>query len=286
MAFRNPRGFSVDAEANIRKCEEVNGYYNKKLELTDELFKKANKLIAGALKGNNYLTRQEIKKILEKANIKTDVQRLAHIVMWAELDSLICSGPRIGKQFSYALLEERVKKYKNKNREESLASLAEKYFLSHGPAQLKDFSWWSGFSMKDSEEALSLIKSKLNSEDVNGRTFWFSKNLKQNDRMAENAFLLSIFDEYAISYKDRTDLSEERRIEKMISMGNALTAVVILDGKVAGTWKRKISKSRVEVTLNTFRKISSVEKSNLEKEVSKYAKFLGLEGKINIDVIV
>ncbi|MCI0750652.1 MAG: winged helix DNA-binding domain-containing protein, partial [Flammeovirgaceae bacterium] len=67
--------------------------YNRNLELTDTLFKKTNNSIVKTIRAKKYVTRQELKIALEKIGIKTDVQRLAHIIIWAELDGLICSGP-------------------------------------------------------------------------------------------------------------------------------------------------------------------------------------------------
>jgi hypothetical protein len=115
-----------------------------------------------ALEGHNYFTRQELKALLTDAGIKTDVQRPGHIIAHAELDGLICSGPRRGKQFTYALLDERVEHSDRLDREQSLAKLAFKYFTSHGSAQLKDFSQWSGLAEKDARSALDMIKSRLN----------------------------------------------------------------------------------------------------------------------------
>lgn len=63
------------------------------------------------------------------------------------------------------------------------------------------------------------------------------------------------YDEYTIAYKDRSAISDTRDIERMISMGNALTVVIILDSKVTGTWKRSMKKDRVEITLGPFRKL-------------------------------
>ena len=138
-------------------------------------------------------------------------------------------------------------------REQALSSLALTYFTGHGPAQLMDFSWWSGLSMKDAKNALDLIKSKIEQATVDGKTYWFSGQTKSPFRRSPSAFLLSIYDEYTIAYKDRSDLSEAREIERMISMGNALTAVIILDGKVAGTWKKTFKKNIVDIELSPFR---------------------------------
>ena len=90
------------------------------------------------------------------------------------------------------------------------------------------------------------------------------------------SFLLSIYDEYTIAYKDRTDISEAQDIERMISKGNALTAVIILNGKVVGTWKKVLKKNTVEIRLNPFRKLDKEELEAIEFEVARYGKFLGV----------
>ena len=147
--------------------------YNRKLGLDDALFTRSNAVIVKALEGHSYLTRQELKAILADTGIETDVQRLAHIITQAELDGLICSGPRRGKQFTYALLDERVEGSDRPDREQSLAKLAFRYFTSHGPAQLKDFSWWSGLAEKDARSALDMVKSGLNQATLDKKTYWF-----------------------------------------------------------------------------------------------------------------
>jgi hypothetical protein len=230
-------------ELTAPRVKALLSHYNRKLDLDDELFARSNAAIVRALQGNTYLTRQELKAVLTDIGIRTDVQRLAHIVMWAELDRLICSGPRRGKQFTYALMDERVLKAKKLSREQALAKLAINYFTSHGPAQLEDFSWWSGLAVKDARVALDSIKSKLKQATLDGKTYWFSNRTKVTAPKSPFALLLSIYDEYTIAYKDRGAISVARDIERMISMGNTLTAVIILNGKVAGTWNKTLKKN-------------------------------------------
>ena len=86
--------------------------------------------------------------------------------------------------------------------------------------------------------------------------------------------MLSVYDEYSIAYKDRSDISEKRDIERMLSMGNALTAVVILDGKVAGTWKRVLLKDTVEIKLNPFKKFTATEQKSVREAAKHYGDFL------------
>jgi len=129
--------------------------YNRRLELDATVFRRSQRAMVRALRGGRQLTRQELKVVLVQAGVHADgVQRLAHIVMQAELDAVICSGPRRGKQFTYALLDERVPMVRVRSRDDSLTELARRYFTSHGPAQLHDFAWWSGLSIADARAGL------------------------------------------------------------------------------------------------------------------------------------
>ena len=273
--FVRPEDTRWMLELTAPRVKSLLANYNRKLGLDEALFKKSNTAIARALEGHNYLTRRELKAILADKGIETDVQRLAHIVVRAELDGLICSGPRRGKQFTYALLNERVPKTSRQNRDKSLAELALRYFTSHGPAQLKDFSWWSGLSEKDARAALDMIKSGLNPATCNGKTYWSFPHMELIPD-PPSVLLLSVYDEYTIAYTDRSDISESRDIERMIAMGNALTAVIVLNGKVAGTWHKATNKDSVRISLNPFRKLDSGEREALESEAARYGKFVGI----------
>lgn len=76
------------------------GHYDRTLEITEKILSKCHAVFTKALEGGKHLTRAELAEQLEKDKMATRGQRLGHIVMHAELDALICSGPRIGKQFS------------------------------------------------------------------------------------------------------------------------------------------------------------------------------------------
>jgi len=165
---------------------------------------------------------------------------------------------------------------KKLDRDEALAKLALRYFTSHGPAQTKDFAWWSGLSIKEVDKGLDAVKSQFTKEIIDGKTYYVSKSLRKTYDPKPSTFLLSIYDEYIIAYKDRSSVSDARDIERMVSMGNALTAVIIIGGKVAGNWKREIKKSSVVVTLRTFRKLASAEKKALGTAATRYGDFINL----------
>jgi hypothetical protein len=271
--FVLPENIRWMLELTAPRVKKILASYDRRLEISEKLISQCKKIFTKALQAGKYLTRSELSDELAKNKITARTQRLAHILAYAELDAVLCSGPRRGKKFTYALLEERAANARQLDRDQALATLAEKYFASHGPAQVKDFSWWSGLSMKDSSEAIVMMKSKLIQETVNGKTYLMTYNIPSLKPVNTNAFLLSIYDEYVIAYRDRSDLSKVGDFEKLLRMGNALTAVIVINGEIAGTWKRKINKGKAEVSTNLFRKLNKAEQNALQKAETSYQKF-------------
>jgi hypothetical protein len=87
------------------RVHATNAHRYRELELDDAARRHCNNAIVKALQGGKQLTRAELASALQQAGIATnDSQRITYILMKAELDGIICSGARYGKQFTYALL--------------------------------------------------------------------------------------------------------------------------------------------------------------------------------------
>ncbi len=214
---------------------------------------------------------------MKKANIPATDQRLAYIVMCAELDGMICSGTRRGKQFTYALLDERVPKTKTLRRAEALAELTRRYFRSHGPATLRDFVWWSGLTMADATAGLEMVKEQFRGITLNDQMHWFSDPKPSQKEGSPTVHLLSKYDEYIVGYADRSAIYDESHHHKLDARGNILFMhTILINGQVAGTWKRTIKTKSVEIDLKPFRPLTKAEQSALNNEVKRFSKFLGL----------
>jgi hypothetical protein len=258
------------------RVHAVNAFMYRKCELDQTVFKRSNKVLEKALQGGKHLTRDELREAFEKAGIRTQgEQRMSYLMMQAELDGLICSGPRKGKQFSYMLLEERVPQTAKLTREEALIELTRRYFTSRGPATLHDFSKWSGLTMADVKHGIESIQSEFQNEIINGQTYWFHAPAEHNEFKSPTVHLLSIFDEYISSYKDRSAMADEKVGEKLKSLGNDLTHVMILDGQIIGTWKRLQGKI-VIVKPDFFRTLKKAEKQSFVQAAEEYGHFLNL----------
>ena len=109
--------------------------------------------------------------------------------MHAELDAVVCSGALRGKQFTYALLDERAPGNRVLRRDEALAELTRGYLTSHGPAQLQDFVWWSGLTTTDARAGLEMAGRSLADDVVDGRRYWFSSSMRAIAPPARTAHL-------------------------------------------------------------------------------------------------
>ena len=136
--FVTPEDICWLLTATAPRIRALNAYMNRQLELDDALLLRSNVAIAKALQGGQQLTRAELGTALAEAGIVATGMRLGYIVHCAELDAIVCSGARRGKQFTYALLDERAPKAKRLDHNEALAELTLRYFSSHGPATVKD----------------------------------------------------------------------------------------------------------------------------------------------------
>ncbi|HEX9979260.1 MAG TPA: winged helix DNA-binding domain-containing protein [Flavobacterium sp.] len=245
---------------------------NKQLELDDKVFARCNEIIAKSLDGGNHHTREEIMQVLQSHSIRTDSFRSAHIMFHAELSGLVCSGIRKGKNNTYALLDERVPESPSFTKEEALAELARRYFTSHGPATLKDFQWWSGLSAADTRMAIALNGQKFETFQAESSDYYVCPSGQEINN--ESVFFLPAFDEFLISYKDRSSSIDLLHAPKAFTNNGIFRPVIVMDGRVEGTWKRTFKKDKVIIETDFFMKVPKSRKDGIFTAAERYADFM------------
>ena len=256
------------------RVHAVNAHRYHELELDSATLKRSHRVLSKALRDGKLLTRDELRAALQQAKIAADGQRLAYIVMSAELDGLICSGPRRGKQFTYALLDTRAPSARALEHDEALAELARRYFVSRGPATVQDFAKWSGLTSADAKRGLEAVKDQLQHEPLNGNDYWFTSSASAAQRASPTAYLLSVYDEYLSSYKDRSAINDAETGVKLFMMGNALTYVVVVDGQIVGTWKRALGKDEVIIRIEYLSRMTQAQTRAVAIAAQRYGEFL------------
>jgi hypothetical protein len=247
---------------------------NKRLELDEKTFKKCNNIIEKLLQHGKHLTRKEIMAALEKKGIKTNDLRSAHIMFRAETDLVVCNGIKRDKQFTYALFDERVSSSRQFTKDEALAELAKRYFLSHGPATLQDFTWWSGLSVTDAKNGLEEIKSTLVSENYKENIFWFGTETEFKKIKRNKVIFLPSYDEFLISYKSREVSIAPQHTSYTFTNNGIFNPIIVHNAKVIGIWKPQYKKE-ILIKENFFLKPTEKQKQLCLKAAKEFKKFMG-----------
>lgn len=255
----------------------------RQLELDDHDFIKSRRIIEGALQGKNQLTRQELFALLNIEGISTAGQRGIHILNHLAQKELICFGPRRGKQHTFTLLDEWIPWGEEVEHEEALATLADRYFTSHGPATVRDFANWAGLMVTDAKIGLEQVKENFEKSHLEGQTYWFKGEKGESgfNVKARDMWLLPAFDEMLCGYKDRSALLHSEHGKSIILKNGIISAVIVVKGYAAGIWKKVIKKGKVIFEPIYFHVQSKSLKKSFEKKAKVISDFLGKEAQIS-----
>ena len=239
-------------------------------ELDEAVFKRSHKILERALKDGKHLTRAELRRKLNESGVAAnDTVRMGHILIRAELDRVVCSGPRVGKQLTYALFDERVPATNTIDRDEALAKLTRLCFRSHGPATLQDFVWWSGLSTADAKRGLEVVGSSLEKILIGEKIYWSLRSKEAPAPSAYTAHLLPVYDEYFVAYKDRQSVFGSQD-GKSLSTWDSLGPAIVINGVAAGTWNKK------SVEVKFTRALKKAERVAIAQATTRYAEFLAV----------
>jgi hypothetical protein len=248
---------------------------------------KSKKILTKALEAP--MTRAELAVLFSRAKINTDDIRMGLLMMDAELEGLICSGPRKGKQFTYRLLVERGLDLSG---DVALGELARRYFVSRGPATVADLVWWGGLSLAQAKRGVEVARGALACEVVDGLEYWFGQvsglaagvwalgsagaestgAMKAVNATKRSVLLLPAWDEYTVAYKDRSHFLHADHVGRS-SYG--LKPVVVMNGKVVGVWRRVLERERVIVEVSAFAPLSGAVLRGVGVAAKVFGKFLG-----------
>lgn len=249
----------------------------KQLELDVRTLGRCEQLFQNALAGRSPVTRSTMFELLKQEGINSTGQRGYHILWHLSQTGLICFGSRQGKEQTFVLLDEWVPDAPTKSRDSSLAELAKRYFTSRGPATVHDFATWAGLTLRDARAGLESVQDQLVSETRDQTEFWWTDNAVGGIvAQGSDVHLLPGFDEYILGYKNRLDVITVEHAARIVPGGNGVfLPIIVIDGQVVGTWKRKVKRHGIQVLLEPFHKIVALEE-RIYEVVLRYCSFVGL----------
>ena len=254
--------------------------YYRNYGLESAHFRRAQKAFARALAGG-HLTRDKLRTVIQRTGVPNEGVRFSFVLMQAELDGVICSGPRQGKQFTWALLDDRIPAGAARTRDAALAELARRYFTSRGPAAVRDFVWWSGLTTKDARSGIELAGGSLAEEVIDGERYWSAPDPQPTPRRRGTAYLLPLYDEYLIAYRDRSASVAPGDGKRIMDIGG-FSAPLVIDGRVVASWKRTVVGGSVSVAVTPFVTLTPEQRRAIAAAVRRYGAFLAVDASLNV----
>ena len=262
------------------RVKQKMSYRDRVLGVDGSLLAKAYDVVTSALQEGAPLTRAKLTAALAAGGIDTGDGVFAHVLVHAELDALVVSGPRRGAQHTWMLLDDRAPHAVayEPERDEALGQLARRYFGSHGPARLADFSWWSGLTLADVRRAVEVAGPALAREEIDGVTHLLAADAEPAPRTSGAVHLLPNYDELTVGYSDRSALMPGGDAGGAWSGSDVLGPVITVDGVVHGRWSARRRGGVVEVAVEVPHGLPAPPATALRRRIADFERFRGSSG--------
>jgi hypothetical protein len=269
------------------RVHQLTAYYYRAHGLDEAARARVGDVVRERLTGAGPQPRDVLAAALAAAGLPEKGQGVQLAVMAAELDGVICSGPPVGKQQTYVLLADRIRSPRELDPDAALAELTVRYFASHGPASVADFAWWSSVKRTDVARGLRLAGDRLRRDDVDGVTVYGPPVAEESvveDSVTEDpvveepvVHLLQSFDEIIVGYTETKPWLDRAGLRAARTEGDRWRGHhLLVDGQIAGSWRRVVGRRDVRIELTLDRPLSSAETGALEVEAARVGAFLGL----------
>ena len=268
------------------RVQVQNGSINRREGVDEATLRRVPGILRAALAGGVAMTRPELGAALAAAGIE-DARglRLGLMGMHAELEAVLCNGPRRGRQATFMLVDDLVPPAPARSRPDALRELTIRYFRSHGPALAHDMAWWSGLTVGSVREGIALAGSALEARRVDGKEYWAASGSFDPEPglvPEPSVMLLPNYDEYLGSFVDYSPIFDEA-LPKARNVSDVLgTHIVVRDGLVVGGWRRALARDRVTVTVTLLIPLTPAEFDALDTAAAAFGRFVGLPAELQV----
>jgi len=257
------------------RVERLMAASNRTIDLTADTVQRSVEVVVEAVADDEPRTRSEIADRLAEAGLPSTGQALAHVVMQAEIEARIVSGPMRGRQHTYRPLAPRPV---TESRDELLARVATRYARGHGPFRDRDLAWWTSLTLTDSRRAIELAGMRpVEHTDAADDGYWTLDDPVLAD--APLVMLLPNFDEYISYARDPDDFAVMGGSAADIMRGAGL---VMVRGRLAGTWSRAVTAREVAVSVDVVPRLTRAVRAGIEREADAFGRFLSRDVTLTI----
>ncbi|HQG17463.1 MAG TPA: crosslink repair DNA glycosylase YcaQ family protein [Ornithinibacter sp.] len=246
------------------------------LGLDDDLILRAFRVLERVLAGPTPHTRRELRPHVEAAGLPTDVQRLAHLLIVAELRAFICSGPPRGAEHTYVLADETLPPapLDSLDADDGRRELTRRFVAGHGPASERDLARWSTLTLTQIRAALRDLEGDLDHVEAGGHTLWFDPRMSSRTSRAPRALLLSTFDEVCLTYRDTGFPRRDPSASRARLVSEAGGGIVVVGDEDVGVWKRVVTAASVRVAVSGDTPLDTSDQDAIGDAAAAFAAFL------------
>ena len=130
--------------------------------------------------------------------------------------------------------------------------------------------------MADSKRALEAARPRLTHDDIGSATYWTTPARSPAPAVPAAAFLLPVYDEYLIAYKDRSAAADSRTASYDRSRRDDFGNYLIIRGRFAGAWRWKFRRRDIAIRLIPYRALSKVDLQMIRRAATRLSEFAGM----------
>ena len=235
----------------------------KYMQTTESEFWRLAQDIGAALDGEP-VTREELIKIAGKGKPPHIHEILRSgwggMLKPAARSGLLCFGPSRGASVTFVNPRRWLGTWRDVEPDEAIVEIARRYLRAYGPATRIDFARWWGAWPGVGAAAWSGLTEDVVPVALDGVHFDLLEadlDAIRTARIEQRVALLPGFDPYLMGYASRDHLVERAHASKVSRTAGWISAVVLVEGKVAATWTHTLTNKTLRVTVEPFRKLTS-----------------------------
>jgi hypothetical protein len=249
------------------------------LGLEEETYAQGLRVVRDHLAGQGPSTRDELGQSLARAGLPSGYSAERYLLHRAACEGVVCLGPDREDTPAFVLLDDWLgRRLETLAPDAALARLARRYLAAYAPATLQDMASWSGLPVSALRPAWDAATADAVEVCVADARAWAPP--ESLDAIAgpepgnSPVHLLPPFDTYLLGHRDRGLILDAAR-EDSVRRGGMISAVLLVDGYVAGTWRPNRKGKRVDIEVDAFDVLPADIQAGVAREVADIERFLG-----------
>ena len=192
---------------------------------------------------------------------------------------LLCFGPSRGQSVTFVGPEQWLGTWRAIDPDAALTEIARRYLGAYGPATKSDFARWWGSWAGVGNTAWAGLAGDLAPVSVGGqRADMLASDLERIKKQPAGGSLqlLPPFDPYVMGHSSRDHIVEAANLSKVSRTAGWISAVVLLDGRVAGTWRHQAARGTLLVSVEPFQRLTAKTVADVRRRAQTLSETLGL----------